>query len=287
MGKSRLAMEMADRASGHGFRVLATPTSKGEAMIEESPARTGDGLSAFFAARPRLFGIAYRMLGSVSDAEDVVQDAWVRWQTTDRRVVRSAPAFLATMTKRLAINLVQSARSRRETGPEPWLPEAADASRDPGLEVEQGEALELAVLLLLEKLRPRERAVFVLSEAFDYSYAQIAELLPLTEAHACQLASRARKVLGGERRQAVSAEEHRRLLEAFLAASSANDRTELEQLLASEAVGDSDGGVLSRTAVRCAAGPSARREVRRRSEAARRLPRHKTARRLVLLENNG
>jgi RNA polymerase sigma-70 factor (ECF subfamily) len=204
-------------------------------MIEESPARTDDGLSAFFAARPRLFGIAYRMLGSASDAEDVVQDAWLRWQTTDRSVVRSAPAYLATTTTRLALNLVQSARSRHETAPEPWLPEPADASRDPGLEAEQGEALQLAVLLLLEKLRPRERAVYLLSEAFDYSYAQIAEMLQLTEVHARQLASRARRFLSGERRQAVSAEEHRRLLDAFLAAASANDRAALEQLLASEA----------------------------------------------------
>src|SRR5262249_29686906 len=153
-----------------------------------------------------------------SEAEDVVQDAWLRWQTTDRRVVRSAPAFLAATTKRLAINVAQSARSRRETAAEPWLLEPADASRDPGLDAEQGEALEGAILLLLEKLRPRERAVYVLSEAFDYSYAQIAERLHLIEVHARQLASRARKFLGGERRRAVSAEEHRRLLDAFLAA---------------------------------------------------------------------
>src|SRR5258705_311452 len=116
----------------------------------ESSERPNDGLSTFVAARPRLFGIAYRMLGSAFDAEDVVQDAWLRWQTTDRSVVRSAPAFLTTMTTRLAINRAQSARSRRETSPEPWLQEPADASGDPGLEAERGEALERAVIMLLE-----------------------------------------------------------------------------------------------------------------------------------------
>jgi len=101
------------------------------------------------------------------------------------------------------------------------------------------------VLLLLEKLRPRERAVYMLSEAFDYSYAQIAEMLQLTEAHARQLASRARKSLGAERRQSVSAAEHRRLLNAFLAAARAGDRAGLEELLASEVVCYSDGGGLA------------------------------------------
>jgi len=108
------------------------------------------------------------------------------------------------------------------------------------LGAERSEALELAVPLLLEKLRPRERAVYVLSEAFDYSYAHIAEMLQLTEAHARQLACRARKSLGAERRQPVSAEDGRRLLDGFLAAARAVDRAGLEQLLASEVVGCSD-----------------------------------------------
>ena len=105
-----------------------------------------DGLSTFLSVRPRLFGIAYRMLGSAADAEDIVQDVWVRWQTTDRSVVRDAAAFLATMTTRLAINVMQSARSRRETYVGPWLPEPVDTSADPGLGAERGEALELGVL---------------------------------------------------------------------------------------------------------------------------------------------
>ena len=136
-----------------------------------------DGLSTFLSVRPRLFGIAYRMLGSAAEAEDIVQDVWVRWQTTDRSVVRDAAAFLATTTTRLAINVMQSARSRRETYVGPWLPEPVDTSADPGLGAERGEALELGVLVLLEKLSPAERAAYILREAFDYAYRDIADIL--------------------------------------------------------------------------------------------------------------
>ena len=111
-----------------------------------------DGLSAFLSVRPRLFGIAYRMLGSAAEAEDIVQDVWVRWQTADRSVVRDAAAFLATTATRLAINVMQSARSRRETYVGPWLPEPVDTSADPGLGAERGQALACGVLMLLEKL---------------------------------------------------------------------------------------------------------------------------------------
>ena len=125
--------------------------------------------------RPRLFGIAYRVLGSATEADDVVQDTWIRWQGTDRSKVRDATAFLATTTTRLAINVGQSARARRETpiGPRPF--ELLDPGADPSLGAEQREALELAVRTLLEKLSPTERAVYVLREAFDYPYRQIAE----------------------------------------------------------------------------------------------------------------
>jgi RNA polymerase sigma-70 factor (ECF subfamily) len=210
--------------------------------------------ATFGGLRPRLFGIAYRMLGSAAEAEDVVQEVWLRWQGTDRSLVRDPGSFLATTTTRLALNVAQSARSRRETYVGQWLPEPVDTRDDPALGAERSEALELAVLLLLEKLRPKERAVYVLSEAFDYSYAQIAEMLQLSEANARQLASRARKLLGGERRQAVSAEEHRRLLDAFLTAARAGDRAGLEQLLASDVASYSDGGGLAVAAPRPIAG---------------------------------
>src|ERR1043165_7675338 len=127
-----------------------------------------DGLSAFESVRPRLFGIAYRMLGSAAEAEDILQDVWLRWQGTDRSVVQDPPAFLSTATTRLAITFSQSARIRRETYIGPWLPEPIDTSGDPRLGAERSEALEFAVLLLLEKLSPTERAAYVLREAFDY-----------------------------------------------------------------------------------------------------------------------
>lgn len=162
---------------------------------EAIPARSDDGLSAFIAVRPRLFGIAYRMLGSASDAEDVVQEVWLRWQATDRSVVRSVPAFLATTTTRLAINLVQSAHWRREAAAEPHALELADASADPGVEAERGEALERAMLLLRDTLSPPERAAYVLTEAFDYPCARIADVLRVSRVNARQIASRARRRL--------------------------------------------------------------------------------------------
>ena len=159
-----------------------------------------DGLSAFLSVRPRLFGIAYRMLGSAAEAEDIVQDVWVRWQTADRSVVRDAAAFLATTTTRLAINVMQSARSRRETYVGPWLPEPVDTSADPGLGAERGEALEFGVLVLLEKLSPTERAAYILREAFDYAYRDIANVLRLEEANARQVVTRARQHVANGRR---------------------------------------------------------------------------------------
>lgn len=201
-----------------------------------------DASSVFTAVRPRLFGIAYRMLGSVGEAEDIVQDAWVKWQTYDRSTVREPAAFLATVTTRLSINAAQSARARHETYIGPWLPEPVDTSDDPLLGAERGEALEIAVLMLLEKLTPTERAAYVLREAFDYPYAQIAEIIHVTEESARQLVSRARKHVTAERRTPVPVTEQRRLLDAFLSAAEAGDLTGLERLFAADVVSYSDGG---------------------------------------------
>ena len=187
-----------------------------------------DGLSTFLSVRPRLVGIVCRMLGSVADAEDIVQDVWVRWQTTDRSVVRDAAAFLATMTTRLAINVMQSARSRRETYVGPWLAEPVDTSADPGLGAERGEALELGVLILLEKLSPAERAAYILREAFDYAYRDIADTLRLQEANARQLVTRARQHVANGRRRPANATEQRRLLAAFIVAAKNGDVAGLE-----------------------------------------------------------
>ena len=207
-----------------------------------------DGLSAFALVRPRLFGIAYRMLGSASEAEDIVQDVWLRWQSINRSAVENPSAFLATTTTRLCINVAQSARTRRETYVGTLLPEPVDTSGDPGIGAERGEALSLAVLLLLEKLTPTERAAYVLREAFDYSYRQIAEILQMEEANVRQLVSRGRKHIADGRRTRVSSEEQRRFLEAFIAAAQKGDMATLEGLLAEDVVSYSDGGGFVRAA---------------------------------------
>ena len=195
-----------------------------------------DGLSAFMSVRPRLFGIAYRMLGSAAEAEDVVQDVWLRWQATDRRVVRDAAAFLVTTATRLAINVMQSARARRETCVGPWQPEPVDTSGDPWLAAEQGQALACGVRVLLEKLTPTERAAYILREAFDYGYRDIANVLRLAEANARQVVTRARQHMSSSRTIATSSTEQRRLLDSFIAAAQHGDIDDFEVLLASDVI---------------------------------------------------
>jgi RNA polymerase sigma-70 factor (TIGR02957 family) len=199
---------------------------------------------AFQRLRPRLFGIAYRILGSVSEAEDVVQDVWPRWQGTDRSEVLNPGAFLAKITTRLAINVAQSARVRREAYIGPWLPEPVDTSVDPQVGAERGEALELAVLLVLERLNPVERAAYVLREAFDYPYDEIAGIVRLSQANVRQIVSRARKRLSAERRDPVDTAEHRRLLDAFVAAARHGDVAALESVLSADVVAYADGNGL-------------------------------------------
>ncbi|MEU2297739.1 RNA polymerase sigma-70 factor [Streptomyces antibioticus] len=196
----------------------------------------------FTKASPRLFGIAYRVLGSAAEAEDVVQEAWLRWQNTDRRTIREPAAFLATVTTRLAINLSQSARMRRESYIGPWLPDPLDTAADPQVGAERAEALDLAVLFLLEKLNAVERAAYVLREAFEYSYKEIAAILETSEGNTRQLVSRARKHLSSERREPVSSDAHRRLLEVFLAAAQNGDLRGLEEVLTTDVVSYADGG---------------------------------------------
>jgi RNA polymerase sigma-70 factor (ECF subfamily) len=201
-----------------------------------------EAAATFAALRPRLFGIAYRMLSSASEAEDLVQDTWLRWQAYDRGTVTDPGAFLATTITRLAINDLQSARSRRETYIGPWLPEPVDTTADPYLGAERGEALSFAVLMLLEKLNPTERAAYVLREAFDYPYSQISEILSTSEVSARQLVSRAKKHLAEERRTPVADAEQQRLLSAFVHAARSGDLATLEQLLAHDVISFSDGG---------------------------------------------
>ncbi|MGP4046157.1 sigma-70 family RNA polymerase sigma factor [Streptomyces sp. 2A115] len=190
-----------------------------------------DAVSAFAGLRPRLFHIAHRILGSTAEAEDVVQDAWLRWQNTDRAQVLNPPAYLTRTTARLALNVAQSARSRHETAG-PLLAEPVDTRTDPVALAERAEALELALLLLLEKLDPTERAAYVLRVAFEYSYSEIADNLQLSQVNTRQLVSRAHKRLFAERRRkTVSTGEHRRFLEAFVAAAQSGNLTCLEDVL--------------------------------------------------------
>lgn len=188
------------------------------------------------------------MLSSAAEAEDLLQDVWVRWQSVDRSTVIDPPAFLATLTTRLALNHAQSARSRHESYVGTWLPEPVNTTADPHLGAERAEALEFAILLLLEKLTPNERAAYVLREAFDYDYEQIAEMLQCTEANARQLISRARKHIQSNRRASVDSAEQQRLLSAFVEAAQGGDLQTLEQLLAADVVSQSDGGGIVRAA---------------------------------------
>jgi RNA polymerase sigma-70 factor (ECF subfamily) len=191
-----------------------------------------DGLSAFLCARPRLFGIAYRMLGSPAAAEDIVQEVWIRWQTTDRRPIRNPLAFLVTATTRLAINVLQSARTRRETDLGTRSAEPVDTSTNPGVRAERHEALKLAISLLLEKLSPPERAAYVLREAFNHSYREIADVLLLKEANVRQLVARAREHVSAGRAAPVSPAEQRCLVDMFVTAAGTGDLAKLETLFA-------------------------------------------------------
>lgn len=194
-----------------------------------------EAASMFAACRPRLVRIAVRLLGDGGEAEDIVQETWIRWQTCDRTAVRNAPAFLATTTTRLALNALQSARARHELYVGDSMPEPLDTSFDTAAGVERSEAVEFAVRRILETLTPAERAAYVLRQAFDYPYEQIAEVIHQTQTNVRQLVSRARKHLGDERRTAAGVVEHRPLLDAFVVAARTGNLTPLEQLLASDA----------------------------------------------------
>jgi RNA polymerase sigma-70 factor (ECF subfamily) len=198
----------------------------------------------FAACRPRLLGIAYGLLGELTEAEDVVQDAWLRWERGDREAVRSAEPFLTSVTARLALDRLRSARARREVYVGPWLPEPLVSDPEtPETKAIEAERLSLALLGALERLNPVERAVLVLRDAFDLEYAEIADVLEKTPANVRQIASRARKHAGdASRRRPVSDEERERLTAAFLGAAAAGDVEGLRELLAADAVMYTDGG---------------------------------------------
>jgi RNA polymerase sigma-70 factor (ECF subfamily) len=178
-----------------------------------------------------MLALASRTLGNAAEAEDIVQDVWLRWQSIDRVTIRNAPAFLTTTAMRLAINRATGARTRRETSLEFWLGEPVDPQVGPGTLAERGQALQAALLLLLEKLSPMERAAYLLREAFNYSYRDIARVIGVSEANGRQLVTRARKHLGEERRVAVGTAELRRISLALVEATRNGDLARLETVL--------------------------------------------------------
>ncbi len=192
-----------------------------------------------------LFSIAYRMLGSVMDAEDLVQDAYLRWQEAAEPEVRSPRAYLTTIVTRLAINQLRSARHRRETYVGPWLPEplVSDTVPDPSASVELAESLSMAFLVLMERLSPVERAVLLLHDVFDFDYGEIARIVDKTEVNCRQLLARARKHVGAARtRFQADPQRAAQLVERFRQASVQGDMDALVSLLAEDITLWADGG---------------------------------------------
>jgi RNA polymerase sigma-70 factor, ECF subfamily len=207
----------------------------------ESPVR----LATFDQYRSLLFSVAYRMLGSVADAEDMLQETFMRWQQAPDQEIRSPRAFLVTIISRLCINHLQSARVQREEYVGTWLPEpiVAGPGSDPLELIRVDESLSMAFLVMLERLTPVERAVFLLREVFEYEYSEIADVLGQGEANCRQILSRARQHVSAMRpRFKTSQRQKSDLLERFLKATSSGDLEGLVALLSSDVVLHTDGG---------------------------------------------
>lgn len=211
-----------------------------------------DAATAFNEHRPQLFGLAYRMLGSVSEAEDIVQEAYLRWEGAQHDEIDSPRAFLNTVVSRLAIDYLRSARVRRETYVGQWLPEPlVEDQRSPADSAALAESLSTALLLMLESLSPPERAAYILREAFDYSYADIAEVLKSNEAQCRQLAKRARdRITQRKQRFDTSLNDCATLTDQFLKATMQGDLEALIQTLSDDAALYSDHGGKAKAALR-------------------------------------
>jgi RNA polymerase sigma-70 factor, ECF subfamily len=211
---------------------------------------TTDPAATFEPHRRRLLGLAYRMLGSMAEAEDAVQDAYLRWHAADRTAIAEPKAFLMTITTRLCLDVLKSARVKREEYVGPWLPEPVTdtGSLAPDTQTELAEDLSVALLLALERLSPLERAAFLLHDVFDYSFSEVAAALERSDASCRQLAARARAHVRESRPRGVvpktahDDDRHMELLSAFMSASRSGDMDALMRLLASDARLVSDGG---------------------------------------------
>ncbi|WP_054813994.1 sigma-70 family RNA polymerase sigma factor [Nocardia arizonensis] len=207
-------------------------------------------VARFEASRNRLASLAYRLLGSAADAEDTVQDAFLRWQAADREYVEVPEAWLTKVVTNLALDRLRSAKLRRERAVGAWMPEPlldGDPMLGPADTVEQRESVTLAVLTLMERLAPIERAVYVLREAFAYSHAEIGEILAITESASQQHAHRARRRIAADRNITdIDRASARRIVEAFVDAASSGRTERLVALLTDDATGISDGAGLGR-----------------------------------------
>ena len=204
----------------------------------------------FEASRGRLASLAYRLLGSAADAEDTVQDAFLRWQAADRDRIDVPEAWLTKVVTNLSLDRLRSAKTRRERAVGAWLPEPlleGDPMLGPADTFEQRESVTLAVLMLMERLSPVERAVYVLREAFSYSHAEIAEILDITESASQQHVHRARRhVAAGRNAHEIDRAAARRIVEAFINAASSGHTEQLVALLTDDATAISDGAGLTR-----------------------------------------
>jgi RNA polymerase sigma-70 factor (ECF subfamily) len=213
----------------------------------------GDGVERFEAFRPRLLAIAYRLLGSAGEAEDAVQETFLRWHAADVDRIEVPEAWLTKVLTNLCLSQLTSARARRETYVGQWLPEpllAGDPMLDPADTAEQRDSISYAVLTLLERLSPNERAVYVLREAFGYQHREIAEILDINPATSQQILHRARKHLAdGKARVEIDSAAARRIVEEFLAAATSGRTEPLVRLLTEDvaAIGDGGGKVPART----------------------------------------
>jgi RNA polymerase sigma-70 factor, ECF subfamily len=198
----------------------------------------------FERLRPRLFGLAYRMVGVRADAEDIVQDAYVRWHNVDRDTIDNAEAWLVTTTTRLALDRLRRLKTEREAYVGPWLPEPiVSAAEMPDRDLELAADLSIAMMTLLETLAPEERAAFLLHDVFDVDYAQIASILDRSEAACRQVIHRARERVRGSRRRFESTTEAKRaLIEQFKEATMAADEAALLALFTPDVVWTADGG---------------------------------------------
>ncbi|MEQ7128058.1 RNA polymerase sigma-70 factor [Actinopolymorpha sp. B11F2] len=212
---------------------------------------TNPATEAFVAHRNLLFTVAYEMLGSAADAEDVLQETWLRWIRVDLGQVRDQRAYLVRITTRQSLNRLRTMRRRKETYIGPWLPEPLLTAPDVAEDVELAESVSMALMLVLETLSPTERAVFVLREAFDVSYDEIAAAVDKSPAAVRQIAHRARQHVDARRpREVVSPNETRAALESFQRALATGDLQGLLDVLAPEVVLVSDGGGVKQAALR-------------------------------------